>query len=113
VFLLPRNILNIMLTHETIKWARKLKQPLSFLKLKFPWAYDKIDLEFLFQCMSKLGFSEVFVNRSKILSRGASASVLVNEKPTQDFGIERGVWQEWHLVPYLILLVGEALNATI
>jgi hypothetical protein len=63
--------------------------------------------------MSKLGFSEVFVNRSKILSRGASASVLVNEKPTQDFGIERGVWQECYLMPYLILLVGEALNATI
>jgi hypothetical protein len=51
--------------------------------------------------------------QSKILSRGASASDLVKEKPTQDFGIERGVWQECHLVPYLILLVGEALNAII
>lgn len=43
-FLPGRFILdNIMLTHETIDWARHSHQPLIFLKLDFSKAYDKVD----------------------------------------------------------------------
>jgi hypothetical protein len=44
MFLPFRFILNnILLTHETIAWAKKSKQPLVFLKLDFSDAYDKVD----------------------------------------------------------------------
>jgi hypothetical protein len=34
---------NIFLTHKTIMWAKKSKQPLIFVKLNFFKVYDRVD----------------------------------------------------------------------
>ncbi len=68
MFLPFRFILNnILLTHETIAWAKKSKQPLVFLKLDFSDAYDKVDWNFLFDYMDKFKIPIEFVKMMKVL----------------------------------------------
>jgi hypothetical protein len=52
---------NIVLTQETIHWARTSRQPSIFLKLDFSKAYDKVSWRFLFQAMKALNISEKFI----------------------------------------------------
>jgi hypothetical protein len=58
---------NILLTHETIAWVKKSKQPLVFFKLDFSKAYDKVDWSFLFDYMDKLRNPTKFVKMTKML----------------------------------------------
>jgi hypothetical protein len=58
---------NILLTHETIAWAKNSKQPLIFLKLDFSKAYDKVNWSFLFDYMDKFKISIEFVKMMKML----------------------------------------------
>lgn len=102
-----------MLTNETIDRARHSQQPMIFLKLDFSKAYDKVDWDFLFAAMAKLGFPESFLSMIRILFRDASNHVNVNGKLTPDFPINRGVRQGCPIAPYLFLIVSEALNSLV
>lgn len=113
-FLPGRFILdNIMMTHETLDWARHSHQPLIFFKLDFSRAYDKVDWGFLFAAMSKLGFPIPFLNMVRLLFRDASNHVNVNGRLSPAFEIKRGVRQGCFLAPYLFLIASEALNALV
>lgn len=61
---------NILLTHETIDWAKHSEQPLLFLKLDFSKAYDTLDWDFLFSAMAKLGLPEEFLEMVRLLFVG-------------------------------------------
>jgi hypothetical protein len=91
-FLPMRYILdNIVLTQETINWAKVSKQPLLLLKLDFAKAFDRVSWSFLFHAMEALGFDQTFVKLTKLLFTGATASVCVNGAPTKPFSVSRGV----------------------
>jgi len=60
--------------------------------------------------MKKLGIPESFISLVSMLLHNAAASVSLNGKPAQQFPIHRGIRQGCPLVPYLFLLIGEALN---
>lgn len=113
-FLPGRFILdNIMMTHETIDWARHSCQPLIFFKLDFSKAYDKVDWGFLFATMTKIGISTPFLDMVRLLLLDASNHVNVNGKLSPTFEIHRGVRQGCPMAPYLFLIISEALNALI
>jgi hypothetical protein len=101
---------NIFLTHEMIEYAKKSKQSLVFLKLDCSKAYDRVDLEFLFQVMERLSFPVEFIRMTKLLFSGVGACVSVNGKLTQKFPITQGVRQGCPLAPYLFLIISEFLN---
>ena len=42
---------NILLTHESIQWAKESRQKYIFLKLDFSIAYDRVEWAFMFQVM--------------------------------------------------------------
>jgi hypothetical protein len=110
-FLPLRYILdNIVLTQETLNWAKVSKQPLLLLKLDFAKAYDRVSWPFLFLAMEALGFNQAFIKMTKLLLKDATASVCVNGEPSTPFKISRGVRQGCPLAPYLFLIVGEILN---
>lgn len=48
-----------------------------------------------------------------MLLKNASATIMLNGKPTDSFPIERGVRQGCPLAPYLFLLIGEALHIAV
>jgi hypothetical protein len=91
-FLPLRFILNnIFLNHKTITIAKKTNQPIIFLKLDFNKAYDRIDLNFLFYALARMGFPNCFTDLIKMLFKGAQACVSVNGRTTKKFEIQQGV----------------------
>ena len=104
---------NIVLTQESLQWAKLSRQPTVFLKLDFSKAYDKVSWQFLFRTMRKMGVSEVFTKWVKLLFTGATAAVNLNSNPGENFTVERGVRQGCPFAAYLFLIVGEALTHTI
>jgi hypothetical protein len=82
-----------------------------FLKVDFFKAYDKVEWDFLFECLKRLGIQDAFT--SKIMIIGIIAKVNINNKFSKYFCIKRGVWHMCPLAFYLFLVVGEALNETI
>ena len=114
IFLPLRFILdNIVLTQETLHWAKTSRQPMVFLKLDFSKAYDKVSWTFLFSTMRQLNISATFIKWVKLLFVNASATVNLNGDSGANFKIERGVRQGCPLAPYLFLIIGEALTHTI
>ena len=64
IFLPMRYILNnLFLIHETIAYAKQSSQPLLFLKLDI----SKVDLEFLFSALGRLGFLALFLGMTRLL----------------------------------------------
>ena len=87
-FLLMRFILdNILLTQETIYFAKFSLQPLLFFKLDFAKAYDKVDLDFLFSAMAKRGLLDEFKFLIRLLSSRAKACININGRNTKKFEI--------------------------
>jgi hypothetical protein len=82
---------NIVLTQETINWAKVSKQPLLLLKLDFAKAYDRVSWPFLFRAMEAIGIAPEFVHMTKLLFNGAKALVCVNGTPSKPFPVTRGV----------------------
>ena len=101
---------NIVLTQETLHWAKKSNQPSIFLKLDFSKAYDKVSWRFLFRAMKALNICEEFIDWVKLFFTNASAAVNLNGNPGGNFKIERGMRQGCPLAPYLFLIVGEILT---
>jgi hypothetical protein len=67
-----------------------------FLKVNFFKAYDKVEWDFLFECLKRLGILNAFI--AKIMFIRTIAKVNVN-KFSKDFCIERGVWHGCPLAP--------------
>lgn len=101
---------NIVLTQETLYWAKTSRQPTIFLKLDFSKAYDKVSWRFLFLTMEKIGIGDTFTKWVKFLCGNAKAVVNLNGSLGEDFDIQRGVKQGCPLAPYLFLIVGEVLT---
>ena len=101
---------NVVLTQETLHWAKTSRQPTIFLKLDFSKAYDKVSWTFLFHAMRGMNISERFISWVQLLFTNASATTNLNGTPGTSFGIARGVRQGCPLAPYLFLIVGEVLT---
>lgn len=79
-----------------------MKWHVMLLKLDFARAYDKVSWDFLFGVMKAFGMAKEFVHIVHIFL--LEVEVIVNFNGTPLF------WLGWHIVPYLFILVGKALN---
>lgn len=67
-FLLLRYILdNVLVTHETIVWAKESQQDMILLKLDFIKAYNIVTLDFLFRTMTVVGILATFLHLVPLL----------------------------------------------
>ena len=78
---------NLLITQETLAWAKSSNQPLIFLKLDFSKAYDMVDWQCMYKIMEKLGFPQVFIKMVSLLFHDASACVKLNSVPSPYFPI--------------------------
>ncbi|XP_024640624.1 uncharacterized protein [Medicago truncatula] len=78
---------------QVVDEARKLKKYLLLFKVDFAKAYDSVDWGYLDEVMGSMSFPVVWRKWIKECVGTATASVLVNGSPTDEFHLERGLRQ--------------------
>lgn len=101
---------NLPIQYEIVDEARKRKKELILFKVDFEKAFDSIDWGYLDEVMCKTGFPFLWRKWIKECFGTATALVLVNGSPTDEFPLERGSRQVDPLSPFLFLLAAEGFN---
>lgn len=100
----------ILIVNEMVDEAHKSNKELIIFKVDFKKAYDSVCLRYLDAVMCKMVFSVLWRKWIKECVTTTTASVLVNDSPTDEFPLKRGVRQGYPLSPFLFLLAAEGLN---
>jgi hypothetical protein len=104
---------NVITAYESIHYLKrkKGKSGACAIKLNMAKAYDRVEWCYLRAVMSKLGFSDHWINLVMKCVESVSLSVRVNGHYSDFFKPTRGIRQGDPISPYLFLLCSEGLSS--
>ena len=103
---------NLLLIRDAIRLTKKNKK-LYILQVDQEKAFDKIDHDFLYKTMNKIGFSSKFVQFVKILYRNNIFYVINNGYMSPPIQLLRDLRQGWPLSLPLYVIQGEITTGNI
>ena len=105
-----RAILHTLSTiRDIIDVSNKLSKNLSVISLDFLKAFDRLDLDFIFQAMKKLGYGENFIHMIKVYYNNIQSKITINGFLSDPFTLMRDVRQGCSLSMLLYIIVAEVL----
>ena len=109
-----RNIFNnIFLIRDAIRYNKEKKYSFLYNASRSRKTFDKIDQQFLYKTMTKMGFSEIFTNFIKILYKNNTSIITNNGYLSQQIQIQRGLRQGCPLSLPLYVIPGEITTVNI
>ena len=110
-FIKGRYILESVVTaHEVLHSMHKSKNRGVILKLDYEKAFDKVNLDFLFELLEKRGFGKNFILLIKSITTGGSVGVKLNNSESDFFLTGKGLRQGDPSSPILFNLVVDVLT---
>ncbi len=85
-FVEGRSILNnVFIAQESMSWAKESNQDLVLLLLDFEKTFNRIEWDFLFDALEKLGFGSTWIRWVKTLYKGVTSAMKINGETGLDF----------------------------
>jgi hypothetical protein len=110
-FIRGRFILESVVTaHEVIHEIHSKKEQGLVFKIDYEKAYDKVNLDFLYEVLSARGFSDKFILMIKQVTQNGSVGVKVNEVEGDFFLTGKGLRQGDPLAPLLFNTVVDVFS---
>lgn len=104
---------NILIVQEVLHRLRTRDRHRKFqavLKLDMQKAYDRLEWDFLQECLRKMGFCEEWINWTMQCVTTVSYSIKFNGISLPYFKPTRGIRQGDPLSPYLFIIVANVLS---
>ncbi|KAL2624299.1 hypothetical protein R1flu_008544 [Riccia fluitans] len=102
------NILSFWLTNDKLIQQKRSR---LFLKLDFEKAFNRVEHDFLWDTMTRLGLGAKFIQLVKGLTEGAQTLLNINGRFSSRFDVRRWVRQGCLLAPLLFAISTEPLMA--
>jgi hypothetical protein len=104
------NLESVVIAYEVLHSIHKVKTPEVILKLDYEKAYDRVNLDFLFEALKLRGFRDKWLSWVRKIVLGGSVSVLANGEESNTFKTSKGLRQGDPLSPLLFNLVANVLT---
>ena len=104
---------NLFTIREIITYSSTKKIKSYLMSIDQERAFDKVDRDFLYKIMKKLGYSDIFINFIKKLYKNTSSIISNNGFHSDPFALSRGVRQGCSLSLLLYIINGEVINLNI
>lgn len=113
-FLAGRSILDgPLMLNETFGWLKRSKLNGFFFKVDLEKAYDSVSWGFIDSILEQMSFPIRWRRWISAIVSSASASVLINGSPSQEFKCFRGLRQGDPISPFLFVIAMEVLTGMV